>query len=99
MALLFVIGAWAIVTGVFEIVQAVGLRHVIANEWLLLLSGAASVIFGVLIFFPRAGLVAVVWLIGIYAIVFSVLLIGLSLRLRSLRVRLPESSGRMTPAY
>lgn len=99
-ALLFLIGAWAIVTGVFEFVQAVELRRAIANVWLLLLSGAASVIFGVLIFFfPSAGLVAVVWLVGIYAIIFGVLLIALSLRLRSLRERLPESSERMTPAY
>jgi uncharacterized membrane protein HdeD (DUF308 family) len=46
LALLYLISAWAIVTGIFEIVQAVELRRVIVNEWLLILSGIASVIFG-----------------------------------------------------
>ena len=96
--LLFLIGAWAIVTGIFEIVQAVEMRRAIANEWLLLLSGVASVIFGVLIFFfPAAGLVAVVWLVAIYAIIFGVMLIGLSLRLRQLHER-TKARETLTPA-
>ncbi len=84
LALLYVASAWAIITGVLEVMQAIELRRVIANEWLLILGGIVSVIFGLLLLlFPGAGMLAVSILIGIYAIVFGVLLIGLSLRLRS----------------
>lgn len=84
LVLLYFIGAWAIITGIAEIMQAVELRRIIRNEWLLVLSGIASVVFGILLFlFPGAGALAVVWLIGIYAIIFGILFIALSLRLYS----------------
>src|SRR5258708_6148807 len=74
------------IAGIAEIVQAVELRRIIRNEWLLVLSGIASVIFGILLFlFPGAGALEVVWLIGIYAIIFGILFIALSLRLYSAR--------------
>jgi uncharacterized membrane protein HdeD (DUF308 family) len=85
LALLYVIGAWAIVTGVSEIVAAVSMRRVIDNEWFLGLAGAASILFGVLvIIFPGAGAVGLVWAIGLYAIFFGVMLIALGIRLRGL---------------
>ena len=83
--LLAFIAAWAIVTGVFEIVAAVALRKVIQGEWTLILAGAASVLFGVLMVLqPAAGAVAIIWLIGAYALIFGVLLSFLALQLRSL---------------
>lgn len=96
LVLLYFIGAWAILTGISEIVQAVALRRIIQNEWLLILGGVASIVFGILVFvIPGATALAIVWLIGLYAIVFGVLLIGLSLRLRSTRTR----GETMRPAY
>ena len=85
LVLLAFIAAWAVITGIMEIFQAIELRRVIHNEWLLILGGAASVLFGLLLFlFPGTGALAIVWLIGIYAIVFGAMLLGLAWRLRSM---------------
>jgi uncharacterized membrane protein HdeD (DUF308 family) len=84
LALLLVIGAWAIVTGIFEIVSAIRLREEIEGEWLLLISGVLSVLFGIaLAIWPAAGLVAVTWMVGAYAMVFGFLLTILGFRLRN----------------
>ena len=85
LTLLVVIAWWAIVTGVFEIAAAVKLRKQLSNEWLLILSGALSVLFGVLlIVMPSAGALSIVWLIGAYAIVFGILLLALAMKLKGL---------------
>ena len=82
--LLAFIAVWAVITGAMEIFQAIELRRTINNEWLLILGGAASVVFGLLLLlFPAAGALALVWLIGIYAIIFGALFLGLAWRLRS----------------
>jgi len=84
LALVWFIAAWAIVTGVFEIVAAVRLRKVIKGEWLLALSGALSVAFGLLVFaFPAAGAVGIAFVLGAYAIAAGVILVTLGIRLRS----------------
>jgi uncharacterized membrane protein HdeD (DUF308 family) len=83
LVLLFFIAGWAIAVGVFEIVGAIRLRKEIDNEWLLIAGGALSVLFGVLVLLlPGAGALALVWIIGSYAIVYGVILVSLALRLR-----------------
>jgi len=83
LALLALVAAWAIVTGIMEIVVAVRLRKVIRNEWLLILAGLASLAFGVLLFLrPAPGVLVLIWWIGAFALVFGVLLISLAFRLR-----------------
>ena len=72
-ALFLTIAAWAVLTGILEIVAAIQLRKVLPNDWLLLLGGIASIVFGALmVAFPLAGAVTVIYLIGAYAIVFGV---------------------------
>ena len=93
--LLAFIAAWSLVMGIFQIIAAVRLRKSIENEWLLGLSGLLSVIFGVLMLInPGAGALAVIWVIGAYAIVFGVLLIALGLKLRS-RTHHPSLASQM----
>ena len=81
--ILDVIAAWAVLTGIFSIVAAVRLRQDVQGEWLLGLSGALSVILGLLLMIaPGVGLSALLWLVGVYAVAFGVALVTLGLRLR-----------------
>lgn len=83
--LLYLIAAWAIVTGIMEIVAAVALREEIEGEWVLGLSGLASIIFGFVFFFnPGVGALALIWVIGVYSLIFGALLIYLGFNLRNL---------------
>jgi uncharacterized membrane protein HdeD (DUF308 family) len=88
LVLVYLIAAWAIVTGIFEIAAAVRLRQMIEGEWLLGLSGALSILLGLLfVARPAAAAVAWVWLIGVYALLFGILLLALAFRLRALGER------------
>jgi uncharacterized membrane protein HdeD (DUF308 family) len=81
------VAAWAILTGVFELVTAVRMRAVIPNEWLWVVNGVLSILLGLAILaFPGAGLVGLVWLIGFYAFLAGITMIALSLRMRKSRI-------------
>jgi uncharacterized membrane protein HdeD (DUF308 family) len=84
LVLLYIVAAWAIVTGMTEIFTAYAMHPFVSQEWPLVLAGILSVIFGVLlIIYPRAGLLSLLWLVGIYAIVFGILYIIRAFQLRS----------------
>ena len=83
--LVYFIAFWAIATGVVEIIAGIRFRNVIADEILDILAGIASIVFGALVLRnPAAGAIAVVWLIASYAIVFGLLQVALSFRLKAL---------------
>jgi len=82
-ALLLYIAAWALVTGVLEIVAAVRLRKEIEGEGWLALSGLLSILLGLfLMWAPGAGALGLVWAIGGYAVAFGIALILLGLGVR-----------------
>jgi len=84
LGLLILIAAWAIVTGIMELMAAVRLRKIINNEWLLVLAGIASVTFGVILLFqPAAGALALIWLIAAWALLSGILLMILAFRMRN----------------
>jgi uncharacterized membrane protein HdeD (DUF308 family) len=92
--LLILIASWAIVTGIFQIAAAIQLRKHIAGEWLLILSGVLSVLFGFLLLYnPAGGALAVVWLIGAYSVFFGLLLLIFGIKLRGL----VRSADNMVP--
>ena len=81
--LLWFIGAWAIVSGIFEIIGAVRLRKEIDNEWMLILHGLISVLFGIMLFaWPVTSALALIWVIGAYAIAAGVIMLVLAFRLK-----------------
>jgi uncharacterized membrane protein HdeD (DUF308 family) len=83
LVLLMFIGAWALIHGVFEIIGAIRLRKEIDNEWMLILSGALSVLFGAaMLIMPGAGALALIWVIGAYSIIFGILFVGFAFRLK-----------------
>lgn len=83
--LIRLIAIWALATGVLEIASAVRLRRTVRGEWLLVMSGVASMVLGVIMAaLPLAGATAIATWMGTYAVVFGALLIGLGLRLRGL---------------
>jgi uncharacterized membrane protein HdeD (DUF308 family) len=90
LALLFIIAYWSIFRGILEIVAAVRLRDLIPGEWRLVIGGLASVVFGaLLVIYPGAGILAVIWLIGIYAVIFGIAFLMLGFHLKGLADELP----------
>ena len=87
---LYLIAIWAIITGVSEIAMAIRLRRDIRGEWALIVGGAFSVLFGVIlaVIGPIAGLLSLIWLIGIYAAAFGILML-----ITAFQVRGRDSSG------
>ncbi len=82
-ALLFYIAVWAIAKGVLEIMAAIRLRKEITGEWLLILGGVISIIFGgFLMANPAEGAIALLWIIAMYAFIFGLLFIVLAFKLR-----------------
>jgi len=99
LALVYVVGAWAIVTGLLTIVAAVRLRDAISNEWLMGFSGVLSIIFGVLVLAqPNAGALTLVFLFGFYAILAGIAQISLGIRLRGLGESLQPQSQTVISA-
>lgn len=75
LALLYLIAAWAIVPGMLELAVAARIHRVMSRWWLLVTTGLASLLFGLLLaMLPRVGLLALTWLIGIYALASGTLL-------------------------
>lgn len=89
------IGVSALVRGALEISAAIQLRKVLDDEWLMVLSGGVSILFGaILLTKPAEAALALLLLIGAWMIVVGVMLIGLALRLRSLGRRLDQPQPR-----
>lgn len=94
LALIYLSGAWAIVSGILLIVGAARLHRVVHGRWLLILGGILSTIWGVLLYlWPIAGLVVLTWWIGAYALLFGIMLLTMAFRLRRM---LPPGT---TPAH
>jgi uncharacterized membrane protein HdeD (DUF308 family) len=95
-ALFYLIAAWAIVRGIFEIVAAIELRKEIRGGWALITGGIFSIIFGLLLIaYPAPGVLALAWLMGAYAVAFGIVMIVLAFVLHGLPGKFEMHAGRV----
>lgn len=97
LALLILIGAWAIASGIAEVTMAIRLRHEVANEWMLGLEGTLSILFGVvLLLSPLAGAIVLALWVGAFALVIGGMMVETGFRLRGIQRSLDRFAA--TPA-
>ena len=90
LSLLYVVAFWSIAMGTFQVIAAIALRRELEGELWMALGGVASVVFGaLLVAFPGAGLISLVWLVGIWAVVFGISSLSLAYRLHGIAAALP----------
>lgn len=84
LALLYLMAAWAMVSGIIEIIVAIRLRKEMEGEWILILDGVVTVLFGLaLVVIPVAGLLLMLYMIGGFKLASGILLLILAVRLRN----------------
>jgi uncharacterized membrane protein HdeD (DUF308 family) len=97
LSLLYLVAFWAITTGTFQVIAAIQLRKELDNEFWMALGGVASIVFGVLLVAaPGEGLISLVWLVGIWAVVFGVSSLSLAYRLHKIDASLSKPGFRAT---
>jgi uncharacterized membrane protein HdeD (DUF308 family) len=95
LTLLYLIAFWALFTGLMEIVGAVQLREVLTHPVMLGFAGALSVLFGaLLIIYPSSGALSVIWLIGLYAIIYGAAFIVLGFQLRDVEKQVTSTANQ-----
>jgi uncharacterized membrane protein HdeD (DUF308 family) len=96
LSLLYLVAFWAIVTGTFQVIAAVALRRELHGEFWMALGGLASIVFGALLLaFPGVGLISLVWVVGIWSVVFGISSLNLARRLHQISAALPEPAKSM----
>ena len=95
LSLLYVVAFWAIATGVFQVIAAIALRRELEGEFWMALGGVASIVFGaLLVASPGDGLITLVWLVGIWSLVFGTSSLGLAYRFHQIDATLAEPARR-----
>ena len=85
LAILLLIGIWAVARGILEIVVAISLRRELKGEWRLLIAGVLSIVFGAIVVSrPGTGLIAILWLVGFYAVLYGLMLVSLAFKAKNL---------------
>jgi uncharacterized membrane protein HdeD (DUF308 family) len=88
LSLVYLLGIWALLSGAIEIGEAIMLRDELANEWLFLLGGAITILFGLLIFkSPASGALFVAWLVGAYAVAYGLTQLMFAFEMKHLKTR------------
>jgi uncharacterized membrane protein HdeD (DUF308 family) len=89
LSLLYLAAFWSIVLGAFQIVAAIRVRRDLPGELWMIAGGVIAVLFGVyLVVLPGAGLLSLVWLVGIWAVLFGIASLMFAWSLRGHQARL-----------
>jgi uncharacterized membrane protein HdeD (DUF308 family) len=97
LSLLYLVAFWAIAMGTFQLIAAIVLRRELDNEFWMAIGGIASIVFGaLLVVSPGAGLLSLVWLVGLWSVVFGVSSLGLAYRLHGIDKALSSTGFRAT---
>jgi uncharacterized membrane protein HdeD (DUF308 family) len=90
-AFIYLVAIQALLLGVFLVMLAYKVRAATEREWILYLTGALSVVFGVLVFLnPAVGGISVIWMIAAWALVIGTLKIIFAFRVKGLPERIGE---------
>ncbi len=85
LVLTYLIAAWAVITGIIAIIAAFFVSTGFGREWSLVVGGALSVILGIIVFFiPVTAILAFVWLLGVFAIIYGIVLLVRAFQFRAL---------------
>jgi uncharacterized membrane protein HdeD (DUF308 family) len=91
LSLLYLVAFWALAMGTFQVVAAVALRRELEGELWMALGSAVLIVFGaLLVVFPGAGLLSLVWFVGTWSVVFGVSSLGLAHRLHGINAVRPR---------
>ena len=84
--LVLFVSVWAMMLGIGQIALGWRIRREVSNEWMLYLSGAVALLFGIMVMWnPAAGAVSVLWMIAFFSILFGISMIVLAFRLKGIR--------------
>jgi uncharacterized membrane protein HdeD (DUF308 family) len=96
LALLYLVVAWAAVTGVIYIVASVEMRDAIPHSWLMTLTGVLSLVLAVVLAVdPRDGILSLVWVVGLYAIIGGIAELAFAFHVHSLQDSVGRGSSRL----
>jgi uncharacterized membrane protein HdeD (DUF308 family) len=81
-ALIYLVGFWALLSGIALVIAGFSLLR-LNGHLLVILAGVVSIFLGiVLLAHPGAGVVALAWWLGAYALLFGIVLVSAAFRLR-----------------
>jgi uncharacterized membrane protein HdeD (DUF308 family) len=74
MSLLYVIAFWALIMGILELASVFTMQRSFRHDWTMMIAGIASVVLGIVFFLAGKSVLSLLWLVGIFAIVFGVMM-------------------------
>jgi uncharacterized membrane protein HdeD (DUF308 family) len=82
---IYLVAVMVLISGIWSIITGLRLRKQISNEWSMILGGALSALFGILLMInPIVSAMTLVWLIGLIALAGGIVLIVIAFRIRGL---------------
>lgn len=98
LALVYFIAIWAIMTGIFEVAGAIDMAGRVSGAFWVGIAGALSILFGAIVaIWPGAGALAILWLIGVYAIVAGIIRLVAAYRIHEVRSTTKAAVGALRP--